>query len=118
MHTYSVTEIGSWIKLYMKFLFKISSSILRITIFPFSASMDSMLKKYCIHVFFVTVANFKLPEVCDVFNEVIFTELPKEKAEELVRKYNEEGIGAVGPPGKRFRTNDQQSRGRGGRNSS
>ncbi|XP_076359616.1 uncharacterized protein LOC143252002 isoform X7 [Tachypleus tridentatus] len=52
-------------------------------------------------------ANFELPNVGPLFDEVIFTELPREEAEKLVRKYNNEGRAAVGPPQKRFRPNDQ-----------
>ncbi|KFM69215.1 Heterogeneous nuclear ribonucleoprotein U-like protein 1, partial [Stegodyphus mimosarum] len=54
-------------------------------------------------------ANFKLPEVSDIFDDVIYTELPKEEAEKLVHTYNEEGRAAVGPPRKQFRPNEQSS---------
>lgn len=47
-------------------------------------------------------ANFKLPEVCDIFDEVLFTELERAEADRLVRQYNEEGRAATGPPQKRF----------------
>ncbi|XP_022244327.1 heterogeneous nuclear ribonucleoprotein U-like protein 1 isoform X2 [Limulus polyphemus] len=61
-------------------------------------------------------ANFELPNVGPLFDEVIFTDLPREEAEKLVRKYNSEGRAAVGPPQKRFRPNDQSpSRGSPGR---
>lgn len=51
-------------------------------------------------------ANFKLPEVNDIFNEVIYTELQKEDAEKLIIQYNEEGKAAVGPPKKPFKSSD------------
>ncbi|KAG8184443.1 hypothetical protein JTE90_026361 [Oedothorax gibbosus] len=51
-------------------------------------------------------ANFKLPEVNDIFNDVVYTELQKEDAEKLVIQYNEEGKAAVGPPKKFFKSND------------
>ncbi|XP_035205798.1 uncharacterized protein LOC118180854 [Stegodyphus dumicola] len=55
-------------------------------------------------------ANFKLPEVSDIFDDVIYTELPKEEAEKLVHVYNEEGRAAVGPPRKQqFRPNQEPS---------
>ncbi|XP_077531468.1 uncharacterized protein LOC144143551 isoform X1 [Haemaphysalis longicornis] len=48
-------------------------------------------------------ANFVMPEQGSLFDEVIFTELPREEAEPLVKKYNEEGRAACGPPQSRFR---------------
>ncbi|XP_055927077.1 heterogeneous nuclear ribonucleoprotein U-like protein 1 [Argiope bruennichi] len=54
-------------------------------------------------------ANFKLPEVGDVFDDVIYTELQKAEAEKLVAQYNEEGKAAVGPARKQFKPSDQQS---------
>lgn len=48
-------------------------------------------------------ANFVMPEQGSLFDEVIFTELPREEAEPLVKKYNEEGRAACGPPQQRFR---------------
>ncbi|CAL1261481.1 unnamed protein product [Larinioides sclopetarius] len=54
-------------------------------------------------------ANFKLPEVSDIFDDVIYTDLSREEAEKLVAQYNEEGRAAVGPPRKQFKPNDQQS---------
>lgn len=50
--------------------------------------------------------NFKIPEVNDIFDDVIFTELKREEAEELVKKYNEEGKAATGPARKHFRPNE------------
>lgn len=37
------------------------------------------------------VGNFTLPEEGELFDQVIYTDIPKEEAEELVRKYNTEG---------------------------
>lgn len=48
-------------------------------------------------------ANFVMPEQGSLFDEVLFTELPREEAEPLVKKYNEEGRAACGPPQSRFR---------------
>ncbi|XP_077493656.1 heterogeneous nuclear ribonucleoprotein U-like protein 1 isoform X3 [Amblyomma americanum] len=48
-------------------------------------------------------ANFVMPEQGSLFDEVIYTELPREEAEPLVKKYNEEGRAACGPPQSRFR---------------
>ncbi|RXN02909.1 heterogeneous nuclear ribonucleo U 1 [Labeo rohita] len=47
-------------------------------------------------------ANFVLPEVGDFLDEVTFIELQREEAEELVKRYNEEGRKAGPPPEKRF----------------
>ncbi|XP_056126191.1 heterogeneous nuclear ribonucleoprotein U-like protein 1 [Rhinichthys klamathensis goyatoka] len=47
-------------------------------------------------------ANFALPEVGDFLDEVIFVELQKVEAEELVKRYNEEGRKAGPPPEKRM----------------
>lgn len=61
-------------------------------------------------------ANFVMPEQGSLFDEVIFTELPREEAEPLVKKYNEEGRAACGPPQQRFRQgggNDNNHRGGG-----
>ncbi|KAL1433658.1 hypothetical protein MTO96_012481 [Rhipicephalus appendiculatus] len=41
-------------------------------------------------------ANFVMPEQGSLFDEVIYTELPREEAEPLVKKYNEEGRAAPG----------------------
>uniref|UniRef100_A0A8C5QFA1 Heteroous nuclear ribonucleoprotein U like 1 n=1 Tax=Leptobrachium leishanense TaxID=445787 RepID=A0A8C5QFA1_9ANUR len=48
-------------------------------------------------------ANFSLPEAGDFLDEVIYIELQKEEAQQLVRQYNEEGKKAGPPPEKRFR---------------
>lgn len=48
-------------------------------------------------------ANFALPEKGSLFDEVEYTELQPEEARELVKKYNEEGRAACGPPQNRFR---------------
>ncbi|KAM8952272.1 heterogeneous nuclear ribonucleoprotein U-like protein 1 [Pelodytes ibericus] len=48
-------------------------------------------------------ANFTLPEDGDFLSEVIYVELQKEDAQQLVRRYNEEGKKAGPPPEKRFR---------------
>lgn len=47
-------------------------------------------------------ANFALPEVGDFLDEVTFVELQKVEAEELVKRYNEEGRKAGPPPEKRM----------------
>ncbi|KAK7160070.1 hypothetical protein R3I93_007887 [Phoxinus phoxinus] len=47
-------------------------------------------------------ANFAVPEVGDFLDEVIFVELQKVEAEELVKRYNEEGRKAGPPPEKRM----------------
>ncbi|GFT93361.1 heterogeneous nuclear ribonucleoprotein U-like protein 1 [Nephila pilipes] len=54
-------------------------------------------------------ANFKLPEVGDIFKEVLFTELPREDAQKLIFEYNEEGKAAIGPARKHFKPNDSPS---------
>lgn len=54
-------------------------------------------------------ANFGLPTVGPIFDDVIYVELPKEEAEPLVKQYNEEGQAAVGPQQKRFCPNNQQN---------
>ncbi|CAH2314253.1 heterogeneous nuclear ribonucleo U 1 isoform X1 [Pelobates cultripes] len=69
-------------------------------------------------------ANFTLPEAGDFLNEVIYVELQKEEAQQLVRQYNEEGKRAGPPPEKRFRGRGggapggrgDRGRGDGGRN--
>ncbi|XP_018428271.1 PREDICTED: heterogeneous nuclear ribonucleoprotein U-like protein 1 [Nanorana parkeri] len=48
-------------------------------------------------------ANFSLPEAGDFLNEVIYIEVQKEEAEQLVRQYNIEGKKAGPPPEKKFR---------------
>ncbi|OCT68046.1 heterogeneous nuclear ribonucleoprotein U-like protein 1 [Xenopus laevis] len=48
-------------------------------------------------------ANFSLPETEDFLDEVVYIELQKEEAKQLVRQYNEEGKRAGPPPEKRFR---------------
>ncbi|GIY39085.1 heterogeneous nuclear ribonucleoprotein U-like protein 1 [Caerostris extrusa] len=48
-------------------------------------------------------ANFKLPEIGEVFEDVIYTELPRKEAEKLVAQYNDEGRAATHPPRKQFR---------------
>ncbi|KAM9325447.1 heterogeneous nuclear ribonucleoprotein U-like protein 1 [Gastrophryne carolinensis] len=48
-------------------------------------------------------ANFTLPEPGDFLNDVIYIELQKEEAEQLVRQYNVEGKKAGPPPEKRGR---------------
>uniref|UniRef100_A0A8B9UFA4 Heterogeneous nuclear ribonucleoprotein U like 1 n=1 Tax=Anas zonorhyncha TaxID=75864 RepID=A0A8B9UFA4_9AVES len=47
-------------------------------------------------------ANFTLPEAGDFLDAVLFVELQREEAAELVRQYNEEGRKAGPPPEKRF----------------
>uniref|UniRef100_A0A672SUW2 Heteroous nuclear ribonucleoprotein U like 1 n=1 Tax=Sinocyclocheilus grahami TaxID=75366 RepID=A0A672SUW2_SINGR len=47
-------------------------------------------------------ANFVLPEVGDFLDEVTYVELQREEADELVKRYNEEGRKAGPPPEKRF----------------
>ncbi|XP_056334411.1 heterogeneous nuclear ribonucleoprotein U-like protein 1 [Danio aesculapii] len=47
-------------------------------------------------------ANFVLPEAGDFLDEVMFIELQKEEARELIKRYNEEGRKAGPPPEKRF----------------
>ncbi|XP_050048509.1 heterogeneous nuclear ribonucleoprotein U-like protein 1 isoform X2 [Dermacentor andersoni] len=59
-------------------------------------------------------ANFVMPEQGSLFDEVIFTELPREEAEPLVKKYNEEGRAACGPPQQRFRQGGFDNNHRGG----
>lgn len=54
-------------------------------------------------------ANFKLPEIGDTFDDVIFTDLPHDEAETLVKKYNEEGKEAIGPYKKMFKRNEAES---------
>ncbi len=39
-------------------------------------------------------ASFRLPDVGELFSEVEFPELPREQAQELVTKYNKEGVAA------------------------
>lgn len=56
-------------------------------------------------------ANFKLPEENDIFDDVVFTELQRDEAEKLVKKYNEEGKACVGPPRKQFRPNEPDNKG-------
>uniref|UniRef100_A0A672STG7 Heteroous nuclear ribonucleoprotein U like 1 n=1 Tax=Sinocyclocheilus grahami TaxID=75366 RepID=A0A672STG7_SINGR len=46
--------------------------------------------------------NFVLPEVGDFLDEVTYVELQREEADELVKRYNEEGRKAGPPPEKRF----------------
>ncbi|XP_034244249.1 heterogeneous nuclear ribonucleoprotein U-like protein 1 isoform X2 [Thrips palmi] len=64
-------------------------------------------------------ANFKVPEVGDIFSEVVFVELPEEEARALVEKYREEakekGIVAQAPPAKRFKTERSGGSGSGDR---
>nr|DBA20635.1 TPA: hypothetical protein GDO54_017395 [Pyxicephalus adspersus] len=48
-------------------------------------------------------ANFGLPEAGEFLDEVIYIELQKEEAEQLVRQYNAEGKKAGPPPEKKFR---------------
>ncbi|GFS39320.1 heterogeneous nuclear ribonucleoprotein U-like protein 1 [Trichonephila inaurata madagascariensis] len=69
-------------------------------------------------------ANFKIPEVGDIFDEVLFPELPKEAAKRLVAEYNEDARASLGPAPKHFKRNDSPSKfggnrgfdsGRGGR---
>ncbi|XP_077337265.1 heterogeneous nuclear ribonucleoprotein U-like protein 1 isoform X2 [Lithobates pipiens] len=48
-------------------------------------------------------ANFSLPEAGDFLDEVIYIEMQKEEAEQLVREYNVEGKKAGPPPEKKFR---------------
>ncbi|GFT16494.1 heterogeneous nuclear ribonucleoprotein U-like protein 1 [Trichonephila clavipes] len=55
-------------------------------------------------------ANFKIPEVGDLFNEVLFPELPKEAAKRLVAEYNEDAAAALGPAPKHFKRNDSPSK--------
>uniref|UniRef100_A0A8C1T130 Uncharacterized protein n=1 Tax=Cyprinus carpio TaxID=7962 RepID=A0A8C1T130_CYPCA len=47
-------------------------------------------------------ANFVLPKVGDFLDEVTFVELQREEANELIKRYNEEGRKAGPPPEKRF----------------
>lgn len=47
-------------------------------------------------------ANFTLPEAGDFLDAVLFVELQRDEAAELVRQYNEEGRKAGPPPEKRF----------------
>lgn len=53
-------------------------------------------------------ANFKVPEVGDIFSEVLYVELPEEEARAVVEKYREEakekGIVAQVPQAKRFKS--------------
>ncbi|XP_075043018.1 heterogeneous nuclear ribonucleoprotein U-like protein 1 isoform X2 [Mixophyes fleayi] len=48
-------------------------------------------------------ANFSLPEAGDFLEEVIYIEVQKEEAQQLVRQYNEEGKKLGPPPDKKFR---------------
>lgn len=67
--------------------------------------------------FFIWAANFTLPEKGSLFDEVEFTELKPEEAKDLVKKYNEEGRAACGPPQSRsrfFDRNEDRDRGFGG----
>uniref|UniRef100_A0A672SWJ6 Heteroous nuclear ribonucleoprotein U like 1 n=1 Tax=Sinocyclocheilus grahami TaxID=75366 RepID=A0A672SWJ6_SINGR len=48
------------------------------------------------------LSNFVLPEVGDFLDEVTYVELQREEADELVKRYNEEGRKAGPPPEKRF----------------
>uniref|UniRef100_A0A8C3C855 Heterogeneous nuclear ribonucleoprotein U like 1 n=1 Tax=Cairina moschata TaxID=8855 RepID=A0A8C3C855_CAIMO len=60
-------------------------------------------------------ANFTLPEAGDFLDAVLFVELQREEAAELVRQYNEEGRKAGPPPEKRFDGRPPPAfRGRGG----
>lgn len=52
-------------------------------------------------------ANFGLPTVGPIFDEVIFVELPREEAEPLVKQYNEEGVAFTGS--KKRLSQDQQN---------
>ncbi|XP_064490069.1 heterogeneous nuclear ribonucleoprotein U-like protein 1 [Ornithodoros turicata] len=63
-------------------------------------------------------ANFTLPEKGNLFDEVEYTELKPEEAKDLVKKYNDEGRAACGPPQSRsrfsnFDRNDDRDRDRG-----
>ncbi|GFQ73559.1 heterogeneous nuclear ribonucleoprotein U-like protein 1 [Trichonephila clavata] len=55
-------------------------------------------------------ANFKIPEDGDIFDEVLFPELPKEAAKKLVAEYNEDARAALGPSPKHFKRNDSPSK--------
>uniref|UniRef100_A0A8V0Y631 Heteroous nuclear ribonucleoprotein U like 1 n=1 Tax=Gallus gallus TaxID=9031 RepID=A0A8V0Y631_CHICK len=59
-------------------------------------------------------ANFTLPEPGDFLDSVLFVELQRDEAAELVRQYNEEGRKAGPPPEKRFDGRPSPFRGRGG----
>uniref|UniRef100_A0A8C9FVS7 Heterogeneous nuclear ribonucleoprotein U like 1 n=1 Tax=Pavo cristatus TaxID=9049 RepID=A0A8C9FVS7_PAVCR len=59
-------------------------------------------------------ANFTLPEPGDFLDSVLFVELQRDEAAELVRLYNEEGRKAGPPPEKRFDGRPSPFRGRGG----
>lgn len=49
------------------------------------------------------VANFQLPIVGPLFDDVEFIELGREEAEKIVLDYNKEGQAALPPPEKRYR---------------
>ncbi|XP_064831433.1 heterogeneous nuclear ribonucleoprotein U-like protein 1 isoform X2 [Oncorhynchus masou masou] len=59
-------------------------------------------------------ANFLLPEPSDFLEEVIFVELQREEAFNLVKEYNEEGRKAGPPPDKRHDNRPGGFRGNGG----